>query len=862
MAERRRRTIPPHAVDRPELRAQLDAGRDSPLSLVIAPAGAGKSVLLAQWAQAVRDRAVALLDITESDRDASVFARRLVDAVRAAADGFHSPAAPVETGGNRLGDAFLEDLASGFADAGPLIVIFDDVHWLSGTAVLADLWRLVDLLPASAHFVFSSRMDLQLGWSRHRLQHNLVEIRQRELAFDCATTARVIGAITGRDVDDETAVTVTAHTEGWAAGVHLTALSLRFTHDPERVVGELASDDRLVVDYLSEQVLGALDPDRRDALMKIAVLDEFCAPLLDAVLGGEGAATIAQLERESMFVLPLFERPGWHRFHRLFRDILLLRLRAHDPQAEAHALASAAQWCEAEGLAEEAIGYRLRARDWDGAIDGVLQLGRDLYGGTRMAAVVGWLAQVPAGVRAKRPAADLLLAIAQGMSGQAQIAVDELRGILSERELSAGERQAGMAYLAAFVQFIPHPEDFAEAARRALVMLRDEPHAELPDLIGLTTRPLLISVAQVSLGRALLLLGELDAARRILQDAVKGEGMAYRPYRVHALGSLALVEALSGRLVVAAGLADDALALTDESGLRAHPAPADAYLARAVAAIRRGEPDAGALALSEGLARASANNRTQLMWLAHLVSQIIEPDTLVAEAPDLPGPPPPFVRDALAALAMRRARLRGTPQHPPASARSWSLIAFEEIAGLLALGQPTAARARLAQLDEGTADAPTTAVECELLRGWTAALDGRSQQSRAHLQNALALAVPHRLVSPFVQAGPDVAELIDRLPGAADDFRRLVVLRGRAPEARRRQALVDKLTPRELELLAYLPSRLTFADIAAHSFVSINTVKTHVGHIYRKLGVTGRDAAIERAADLGLIDPNEIARVG
>ncbi|WP_396656143.1 LuxR C-terminal-related transcriptional regulator [Microbacterium sp.] len=860
--ERRRRTIPPHAVDRPELRAQLDAGMDSPLSLVIAPAGAGKSVLLSQWAQAAgEDRPVALLEISESDRDASVFARRLVEAVGEAAAGFRAPAAPVETGGNRLGGAFLEDLAAGLADTGPLIVIFDDVHWLSGSSVLDDLWRLVDLLPPGAHFVFSSRMDLQLGWSRHRLQHSLVEIRQRELAFDAATTARVLGAITGSAVDERIATAVTAHTEGWAAGVQLTALSLRFSRDPERIVSVLGSDERLVVDYLSEQVLGALEPDRRAALMKIAVVDEFCAPLLDAILGGAGAEAIAELERESMFVLPVSERPGWYRFHRLFRDILLLRLRAHDSQAEPHALVSAAQWCEAEGFEEKAIAYRLRARDWDGAIDGVLRLGRDLYGDTRMAAVVGWLDQVPAGVRSKRPAVDLLLAIAQGMSGQAQIAVDELRGILSERDLSAGERQAGTAYLSAFVQFVPHAEDFADAARRALVMLRDEPHVELPDLVGLTTRPLLIAVAQVSLGRALMLLGDLDSARRILRDALKGEGMAYRPYRVHALGSLALVEALSGRLVVAAGLADDALVLTEESGLRAHPAPADAYLARAVAAIRRGEPDAGSLALSEGVARAAANNRTQLLWLAHLASQIIDPDAVGAETPDA-GPPPPFVRDALVALAMRHARLRGAPQHPPVSTRSWSLIAFEEVAGLLALGQPTAARARLAQLDEGTGDAPTTAVECELLRGWTAALDGRGQQSRTHLQAALAMAGPHRLVSPFVQAGPDVAELIDQLPGAADDFRRLVVLRGRALGAIRRQTLVDKLTPRELELLAYLPSRLTFADIAAHSFVSINTVKTHVGHIYRKLGVTGRDAAIERAAELGLIDPNEIARVG
>lgn len=396
MAERRRPPIPPHAVDRPELRAQLDAGLAAPLALVVAPAGAGKSVLLAQWAQALRDRAVVQLDITAADGEAAVLARRLVDSVTAVAGGFHAPAAPVETVGNRLGEPFLEDFATGLADAGPLVVIFDDLDWLSGTEVLADLWRLVDLLPPSAHFVFASRMDLQLGWSRHRLQHNLVEIRQRELAFDSATTARVIGAITGHAVDEETADAVTTRTEGWAVGVQLTALSLRFTAEPERIVATLAQEDRLIIDYLSEEVLDALGPDRRQALMKIAAVDEFCAPLIDAVLGGEGGAeTIAQLEHESMFVLPVPERSGWYRFHRLFRDILLLRLHAHDPRAEVEALKAAASWSEAEGLTEDAIGYRLRARDWDVAIDAVLQLGRSLYDDTRMSAVAGWLAQVP-----------------------------------------------------------------------------------------------------------------------------------------------------------------------------------------------------------------------------------------------------------------------------------------------------------------------------------------------------------------------------------------------------------------------------------------------------------------------------------
>ncbi|GAA3914322.1 LuxR C-terminal-related transcriptional regulator [Microbacterium invictum] len=857
-----RHRVPAYAEDRPRLREQLDSGLSSPLSLVVAPAGAGKTVLLAQWVQSRPDLTVAWLDITAADNEARVFAHRLIDAIDAQAPGFHPATAPVESTENRLGESLLEDLAAGMKDAGPVVIILDDLDRLSGSALLTDLWRLVDLVPSSAHFVFSSRTDLNLGWSRHRLQHNLVEIRQRELAFDRGTTASVIASITGHPVSDETADAVVARTEGWAVGVQLTALSLRFAADPVRVVDTLADTDRLIVDYLSEEVLDAQQPGRTDALTKIAVLDDFCAPLLNAIFGAGGSDLIADLVRDSMFVVPVPERPGWYRFHRLFRDLLRLRVRAQDAAAEAGVLEVAGTWCEAEGLHTEAIEYHLRAHAWDRALDAVFALRNDVYETLRLPAVAGWLSQVPPEVRDRRPQADLLLAIAWGISGHGTQAVDALRSLLTARRLTTGERQVGWAYLAACVQLEPHPEFFADAGRRALRLLHDEPATAPPELLGLTTRPLLLAVAEVSLGRALLFLGDLAGARRALQSALRGEGMAYRPYRIHAKGTLALIEALSGRLTAAGELADDALELAAEFGLLSHPAPADAYLARALAAIRRGESEAGAFALTEGTVRAAGNSRTQLVWLAHLASLTIDPSDSVDAVAEPPGTPPPIVRQASIALSLRRARLRGTPTLPAVPSSEWSVVAFEEVAALLALGQPVAARERLSRVPLDDDSAPIAVIEVELLRGWMFALEGRGGQSRVHLQTALARAAPERLVYPFLEAGPDVAQLIEQLPGPGDDFRRLVIARGRAGRRPPLEALADKLTPRELELLAYLPSRLTFADIAAHSFVSINTIKTHIGHIYRKLGVTDRDSAIERAVDLGLIDPAEIARVG
>ncbi len=855
--------IPPHAIDRPELRRQLDAGIGAPLSLIVAPAGAGKTVLLAQWAHTRRDIAVAWLDITSVEDSVVGFAQRLVGGISAAAPWFCAPSTPVLTAEGRLGDPFLEELAANLADSQTIVLVFDDLDRLSGSAILTDLWRLVDLLPENAHAVFSSRVDLHLGWSRHRLLHGLLEIRQRELAFDNETTAKVLAAITGRTITDEAAAAVTARTEGWAAGVQLTALGLRLADDPDRIVDVLTETDRLVVDYLSEEVFDALDDGRRETLMRLAVLDEVCAGLVEAVAPTRdvgGVEFLARLERDSLFIVPVPGRVGWYRFHRLFRTLLVYRLRAEEPEAEARVLEAAAEWCLAERHLETAVELLLRAHRWDRVLDVVLRSGRDVYEEVRTSRIARWLSLVPADVRASRRDADLLLAMAEGMSGHATRAGDRFQALIASDDLTTGQRQVALTYLAAEVQFHPHPEVFLNVADRALSLLGEYPDAALPDLMGLTSRSLLLVVSQVSRARAHLFLGRLQEAREGLVAALGSGLLVYAPYRVHALGTLALVDALSGRLASADEHADEALATAHEIGLRGHPAPADAYLARAVAAVQRGAPDAAALAVAEGRLSAASNNRTQLMWIAHLVSQSIHHGGLDEDL-EPTGPPSPLVRDTLAAVGLRRSRMQGAATAPTKAATSWSPVAFEEVVALLTIGPASAARARLehfeSELEQPT---PIAALEFELLHVWLLALENRRSLAREHLAAALAHAEPERLVHPFVRVGPVILALLDEIPRARSEFGRFIASRVRAEGSMRRQQLVDELTPRELELLPYLPSRFTIADIADRCFVSTNTIKTHLGHIYRKLGVESRDAAIERAVSLGLLDPSALSR--
>ncbi|MEN2742431.1 LuxR C-terminal-related transcriptional regulator [Microbacterium sp. X-17] len=850
------RRIPPHAIDRPALRQLLDSGLDAPLSLVVAPAGSGKSVLLAQWLQSRDDVTGAWFDISADDAAAAAFAARLRETLVALIPDYPAPSAPVDTTDGCLGAPFLEDFAGSLADAGPIVLVFDDLDRLAGSPVLTDLWRLVDLLPPNAHAVFSSRVDLQLGWSRHRVQHGLVELRQRELAFDDETTALVIERIAGHPISDRALAAVAARTEGWAVGVQLTALGLRLSEDPDRIVGTLLETDRLVVEYLSAEVLDALAPARRDALTRLAVLDELCAGLVERVAGVAGGAEfLAELERDSLFILAVPGRRGYFRFHPLFRDLLRYRLRATHPGAETALLEAAADWFLAEGEYERAIDELLRAKSWERALAEILAGGRELLDTARPTTIARWLRRMPPDVRARHVEAELLLALLDERAGHGATAVDELRALLIDERLTVGQRQVALAHLAAGVQFQPHAETFRDAASAALDLLAQDPDAARPDLLGMSGHPVLRFTSRLSRGRAYLCLGDLVAARRELEEAVRLSEFAPTSNHVEALGCLALIDAFRGQLVEATRLSDDALETARESRLLSHPSPAEAYLARAVTAIQRGEPDVGALALAEAAVRAAADQRTQLQWIAYFAGLMIEPvaERAVLAAPH--GPPPPLVRRGMTAFEMERARYGGTPTAPPAGATEWSPLAFEEVAALLAEERTIEARALLSRLSfDANLALPVGAVEWELLTGWVWKLEGDLGKAEQRLANALDLAAPQRLVHPFVRAGADVVDLIEPLLDAHPDFARHVVRRIRASSAPRHVELADELTPRELELLAFLPTRMTTADIAARCYVSTNTIKTHLAHIYRKLEVAGRKAAIERAAALGLLD--------
>ena len=845
---------PAHAVDRPLLRERLDEALAAPLTLVVAPAGSGKTVLLSQWAASRPDLRFVWLDLEHADDDPIRFARKLTGRL-ATLDPAVIDLSPLLTiGGGGLGQPLLEQLSTVLADHPDLVLVFDDLHTLTNRALIDDLWWLADHLPASAHMVFSSRGDRRLAISRHRLRYSLLELREAELAFDDDVAAEVLRRIAGVPATTATVTSVMDTTEGWAAGVQLTAISMRHQPDPETFARRLAGSDRLISDYLSEEVLVAQSDERRELLLRLSALDRMTPGLVESVLEVPNAGELFdELERDSMFLISIDEHHEWFRFHHLFRDLLRYRLRARHPDDEMRIVSAAAEWFVQQGDVSSAIECFLHARAWDRAMDLVLARGREVYERGQALSVAQWLGAVPETDRTARPSADALYGIVLGMSGQAALAEDVLRRLIARPGVEPGHLLIAHAYISARTQFRPQVTVSIDAANESLRLLRAFPDVIPPDLIGLTDRSLLETISLISLGRSHLFAGDLGESRRVLRLALDSPGAQYSVYRVHLLGSQALLEAWSGRLVVAQKLADEALQLARDVGLLVHPAPADAYLALSLVAIHRGRPQSAAFARHEGDVRAASNRRTQLTWIAYLHRMLSGEEPSPADEPAKPAPP--IVRDALDAAEHRARRLAGENVIVPPNQRAWSPLLVESISTALTERRSAEARSLLdAASFAPCADLPLATIEHAILTAWLAHVEGRVAESRRRLTDALELAAEHGIVSAFVWAGPEVIKLVEAIALRSTPFHAEVLDCARETLRASPDALLNEpLTDRERELLAYLPTRLTNAELAARFFVSVNTIKTHMAHIYRKLDAPNRSAAVARATELGLL---------
>jgi LuxR family maltose regulon positive regulatory protein len=643
----------------------------------------------------------------------------------------------------------------------------------------------------------------------------------------------------------------------------MAAIGLREQDDPERFVAEFAGDDRHVADYLSDEVLAHQPPELTDFLLRTSLLDRLSGPLCDAITGHDDSQRVLEvLESRSLFLQPLDRRREWFAYHPLFRDLLRYQLRASAGPLVVELLQAAAAWHLDRGEADEAAGYLIRAEDWDGVLGIADEHGERWFARGQAAAVLRWLAAIPEERLRGDVDATLAVAAALHLAGRTVAADDLTKRLEAATPLPTWAVGVVASLRCAMTSFHLPPE--AAPTYAAVIDALDDDDLVRPTgpLLGIFSPSTSRAMAVGTVGVASSQCGDYPAARHRL-DEVTTMAVA-SVWQLHTLSEGAFLEASTGNLRRATAAVGRALAVADETGLTHHPATAMAHLALARIQCLRHRPVGGHL--DAGLARGRVNDRHRALavgWAARahealLAERPADGLTILDQAEVHGGPPPPPVEAARrCALRLRLLLAHGEVAEARRLAdRGWDgLVTADVPSAFAAVATATGDVPRLRKVVEGWSPVDAEELLARVQQGlWTAVLedlDGDRPAALRTLRAAVDLAAPEGLREPFLDNGERVQRLVQALahqqptPFLAD-----VAQARRQPEV---PELVEQLTERELEVLAYLPSRLSNASIAAQLYVSINTQKTHTKNIYRKLGVTGREEAVARALELGLL---------
>jgi ATP/maltotriose-dependent transcriptional regulator MalT len=362
--------IPPPrrgAVPRPRLHVSLLHSAETPLTVVVAPAGWGKTTLLSQWAHdPAESRGIAWLSLDVSDDDPLRFWTYVVSALQRGVPALtdHPLKALSAPGLEPLDLALPQVLNELSALDTEHVLVLDDFHVLSHPAIHGGVEFLLSYLPPALRLVIAGRSDPPLPLARLRARGELTELRAADLGFTVDEAAALMTAVAQTPFDAASVAPLWGRTEGWAAGLQLTALKVRSADEPTLAAEEIRGDERHILDYLSIEVIDRLPADHRDLLERTSVLDRVSGSLCDEVLGRRGSAAVLEaLDRANMFVLPVDPQREWYRCHPLLRDVLFRRLTRTDPDAGGPVLARAADWFLARDHVTEAVELRIRAGD-------------------------------------------------------------------------------------------------------------------------------------------------------------------------------------------------------------------------------------------------------------------------------------------------------------------------------------------------------------------------------------------------------------------------------------------------------------------------------------------------------------------
>ena len=876
--------IRPDQIARPRLVDQINGGLDKTLILVSAPAGYGKTTLVSSWLSE-RKVSSAWLSLDAGDNDPVRFLQYLLTALVPAAPGI---------GDDLLGslqgirpsqfETLITLLVNGLAsNPDPFVLVLDDFHVINSEEVLRIVSFLLQHLPHQVHLAVLTRTDPPLPLSRLRARSQLLDIRADKLRFTHDEIAAFLNDAMGLTLSARDISAMEARTEGWIAGLQLAALSMQGCKDIHRFVSEFTGSHHHVMDYLAEEVLKAQPKTVGAFLLQTSVLDRLCGPLCEAVVDAagpvDGQATLEDLERMNLFVIPLDDERRWYRYHHLFADVLRKRLETRFPELLPELHRRASRWYEQNGFASEAIQQAIVASDQDRAAQLIEDNGCYLLMSGEVATLLDWTDAIEFESEA-RPWLAVQKAWALALTGnldrvEPTLQVPErllspleptpevrtLQGTIAAARAhcanSRGDTQSAADYAQQALEKLPDCSAISRSIRSvATSVLGDASwiNGNLDDAARAYTEAIrlgreagnlhMVIIANINLAEVLMQQGQLhraaDTYNETLQMAVRPDGQ-----RSPLAGSIC---AGLGRLSYELNLLDDAaqnlhlcIDLCRQWGDLSLQAVACAMLARlehvrgnpeeAQEAMRRAEqlsgehhlPPQRSILVKSDLAR---------LWLAQgdleRLSQLIKKDGLKVKD-EIPCQRAPEYVVLLRALLARS-------DYEAALALSERLLRQAETAGWMGL-----------------------VIEILILKALSYQAKKDSERSLKALERALSLGRPEGYVRMFLDEGEPMTRLLCQVQSRkvgtgyeADLLSRIGTIPGMTQPSM--QLLVEPLTTRELEVLKLIEAGASNQEISDKLVISIPTVKRHISNIYAKLGVTSRTQAIAIGKELKLFD--------
>ena len=892
-------------VPRPRLSQRLDRGTTSKLMLISAPAGFGKTTLLTEWLAAgpagpADERLAAWLSLDRADNDPASFWTYVIAALQTVAPGVGESALtllqapqppPIET----VLTALLNDLG---ASTGDIVLVLDDYHVIDARDVQDAMAFLLDHLPPRLHVVIASRTDPALPLARLRARGELVETRAAELRFTPDEAAAYLNEMMGLELTARDVAALEGRTEGWIAALQLAALSMQGRDDVAGFIAGFTGDDRYVVDYLAEEVLQRQSDRVQAFLLQTSILGRLSGPLCDAVTGqGGGKAMLEALDRGNLFLVPLDDRRRWYRYHHLFADVLQARLLDERPDQipDLHRRASA--WYQQNGEPAVAIGHAVAAGDFERAAD-LVELAIPAMSRTRQEATVrGWLEAIPGEVVRVRPVLSVGFAGALLSGGELEGVESRLRDAERWLDVTTGIDARSVARSAEMV--VADEEEYRrlpgmiELYRAALALARgDVPgtvrHARRALEVALADDHLCRAGASGILGLASWASGDLEAGHSAYAECMTGLRRAGHIADTFGCAiALADIRLVQGRLGEAMRTYEQALQRVPEQGGPVLRGTADMYVGMSGVHRERNDLHAATQQLlrSQELGEHTGLPQNRYRWRVAM-ARIRQAEGDLDGALDLLNEAErvylgdffPNVRP-VPALRARIWIAQGSLGEALGWAREQGLSVDDDLSYLREFEHITLARVLMARYQDERAQRSVheairlldrllraaeegeragSVIEIGVLRALAYQRHGDIPAALSCLERAVTQAEPEGYVRVFADEGPPMASLLRvaaRQQTGGNYVRRLLAAVTETETEQNgpvKQALIEPLSERELDVLRLLGTELDGPAIARELMVSLNTVRTHTKHIYAKLAVTNRRAAVRRAAELDL----------